>query len=145
VTILETIKEDSLKARKEKDSTKASLLTTLYSEALMVGKNKRNDVPTDEETKATIKKFIKNATEVKEVSIAKGFGIEETKARNEISILEAYLPKGLSEEELCLNIARIIEVDKINNLGLIMKTLKEKYNGLYDGKRATEIVKEMLK
>ena len=145
MTILETIKEDSLKARKEKDSTKASLLTTLYSEALMVGKNKRNDVPTDEETKATIKKFIKNATEVKEVSIAKGFGIEETKARNEISILEAYLPKGLSEEELCLNIARIIEVDKINNLGLIMKTLKEKYNGLYDGKRATEIVKEMLK
>ena len=65
--LIEKIKEDSLRARKDRNTWKANLLTTLYAEASMIGKNKGNRVSTDEETTAVITKFLKNAQETKTV------------------------------------------------------------------------------
>ena len=143
--LLEKIKADSLKARKEKDSIKSSLLTTLYSEALMLGKNKRNDLPTDEETLCTVHKFLKNANETKSIlkNQLKGLMDNIFKIDEEIKILESYIPVMMSEEELVILIGNIIRING-NNLGIIMKKLKENYNGLYDGKIASTIVKELI-
>ena len=47
-----------ISARKGTDVTVKNLMVTLYSEALMVGKNKRNEEPTDEEVVGVIFNFI---------------------------------------------------------------------------------------
>jgi uncharacterized protein YqeY len=146
VSLLETIKVDSLKARKEKDSIKASLLTTLYSEALMVGKNKRNDVPTDEETQSTIKKFVKNANDMKTILEKSSFPDKNeslSKVVEEINILESYLPKMLTDDVLKDIISGLISNEK-RDLGSIMKALKNEYNDKYDGKKASDIAKNLI-
>lgn len=146
MSLLETIKVDSLKARKEKDSIKASLLTTLYSEALMVGKNKRNDVPTDEETQSTIKKFVKNANDMKTILEKSSFPDKNeslSKVVEEINILESYLPKMLTDDVLKDIISGLISNEK-RDLGSIMKALKNEYNDKYDGKKASDIAKNLI-
>ena len=61
--LLETINQDRNEARKMKYTATATLLTTLYSEAQMVGKNDGNRETTDAEVVAVIKKFVKNIDE----------------------------------------------------------------------------------
>ena len=154
MSLLNKIKEDSILARKEKDSVKASLLVTLYSEALMVGKNKRNDIPSDEETLATIQKFLKNASEVREIISKRYFnelgerpGLD--KIQLEINILESYLPKQLTEQELVVIIGTAIGVTGTLkgpfNVGTIMAFLKQNYTGQYDGKVASKVAQNFQK
>ena len=61
--ILEKIKNASLAARKAKEALAATLLTTLYSEAVNVGKNNGNRDTTDAEAVAVVKKFLKGVDE----------------------------------------------------------------------------------
>jgi uncharacterized protein YqeY len=144
VTILEQIKADSLEARKKKDNIAANLLTTLYSEALMVGKNKGNRLPTDEEVISTIQKFLKNAMETKGLlEKADSATLALFTIDSEITVLTRYLPMPLSDDELASAIKTIID-DGNATVGAIMKALKEQYSGRYDGKKARELAKELL-
>lgn len=144
--LINKIVEDALEARKAHNKDTASLLTTLYSEALMVGKNKGNRQPTDEEVYAVVEKFVKNAKEVEKYLLETGKGA--SKVAFEIETLSKYLPEKMSEEELTKVIKEIIEAFKIANcpvqMGKIMGSLKENFNGMYDGKMASEIVKRIL-
>ena len=58
MSILNTIKNDNVTARKSRDIITSSLLSTLYAEAVNVGKNDGNRETSDKETLAVIKKFI---------------------------------------------------------------------------------------
>jgi hypothetical protein len=144
MTILEQIKADSLEARKKKDNIAANLLTTLYSEALMVGKNKGDRLPTDEEVISTVQKFLKNAMETKGLlERADSATLALFTIDSEITVLTRYLPAPLSDDELTSAIKIIID-DGNANVGAIMKALKEQYAGRYDGKKASELAKRLL-
>ena len=132
MSLIETIKNDSLNARKARNALKSNLLTTLYSEAGIIGKNNGNRESTDEEVIGVVKKFIKN-TEI----LLGLHDSEETKT--ELTYLKEYLPKQLSNYELKNIISGLI--DSGNNIGQVMKHLKENYSGLYDGKVASQLVK----
>lgn len=64
----------------------------------------------------------------------------------ELELIEKFLPKMLSEDELKVIIKDFI--DQIHadglNLGVVMKYLKSNYNGRYDSQKAVEIVKREL-
>jgi uncharacterized protein YqeY len=144
MTILEQIKADSLEARKKKDNIATNLLTTLYSEALMVGKNKGDRLPTDEEVISTVQKFLKNAMETKGLlERADSATLALFTIDSEITVLTRYLPVPLSDDELTSAIKIIID-DGNANVGAIMKALKEQYAGRYDGKKASELAKRLL-
>jgi len=144
MTILEQIKADSLEARKKKDNIAANLLTTLYSEALMVGKNKGDRLPTDEEVSSTVQKFLKNAMETKGLlERADSATLALFTIDSEITVLTRYLPAPLSDDELTSAIKIIID-DGNASVGAIMKALKEQYAGRYDGKKASELAKRLL-
>ena len=149
--MLNRIKDDMLMARKNKDKVVSNLLITLYSEASMVGKNDGNRETTDIEVLKTIKKFIKNDKETLMGHIELSSEGETTEVmetlKKEISILEMYIPEQLTEIELTGIISTVVAENSICNMkgmGLIMKSLKEKYDGLYDGKLASLIVKKIL-
>ena len=71
--------------------------------------------------------------------------IEQTK--EEMKILEEYLPKQLSKEELKVEIAKIIEAvgaTSIKDMGIVMKEAKAKIGAAADGRTINEVVKEIL-
>ena len=68
--------------------------------------------------------------------------------REEIKIIEEFLPNQLSEKEVREEILKIIEAkDKlsIKDMGKIMGELKTNFNGRMDFGKASEIVKALLK
>lgn len=67
-----------------------------------------------------------------------------TKTEREIEILNVYMPKQLSEEEVKNFIKEIIANNPAANQGLIMKELTPKIKGQFDGKLASELVKSFL-
>lgn len=71
--------------------------------------------------------------------------IEQTK--EEMKILEEYLPKQLSKEELKVEISKIIELvgaTSIKDMGIVMKEAKAKIGAAADGRTINEVVKEIL-
>ena len=68
--------------------------------------------------------------------------------REEIKIIEEFLPNQLSEKEIREEILKIIETkDKlsIKDMGKIMGELKRNFSGRMDFRKASEIVKASLK
>jgi len=145
--ILEKIKADNLTARKSKDKFTSGILTTLIGEIEMVGKNAGNRAPTDAEAVKVITKFQKGTKENINLIMKR----ENTRGiialEDEFSLYEKYLPKQFDEDELHLKISKIINdisATSMKDMGNIMKTLKERYAGLYDGKLASKLIKEIL-
>ena len=108
----------------------------------MVGKNAGNRETTDDEALAMVRKFLKNATET--LQRLDDAGRPTDVAKEEILILNSYLPKQLSAAQLLDAVRGMKDVDPALNVGTAMKLLKERYNGLYDGKIASEVVKTVL-
>jgi uncharacterized protein len=133
--LIDKIKTDNLAARKAHDSNKATLLTTLIGEAEMIGKNAGNRAPTDDEVIETIRKFVKNNKQT--IEALAGVGSEKFQFENDV--LTEYLPKMLSEDEL----TEVIKSFETKNMGEIMKQLKAKYAGVYDGAMASRIAKNI--
>lgn len=145
MSLIQTIKADQLQARKNKDTSRASLLTTLYSEAAMVGKNDGNRESTDAEVVAMVKKFIKNIDET--ISAVASSSDAVAMLHQEREILSVYLPKQLTEDELKALLTGM--VSKLperspKSMGMLMKALKAEYDGQYDGKSASTLARELL-
>ncbi|MFN6374095.1 MAG: GatB/YqeY domain-containing protein, partial [Chitinophagia bacterium] len=69
------------------------------------------------------------------------------KEKEEVEVIEQYLPKQMSEEELKTVIAEIIKtlgVSNISGLGQVMGVASKQLAGKADGKTISSIVKEML-
>lgn len=144
MSLLQTIKSDQLQARKNKDAIRASILTTLYSEAAMVGKNNGNRESSDAEVVATIKKFLKN---IEETLSAVSSSDAVSMLHEEREVLSTYLPKQMTEDELrstLITIADGLENRSPKSMGVLMKALKEQHEGLYDGKTASILAREIL-
>jgi len=140
--LLQQIKEDSITARKERN-TFAPFLVTLYSECANVGKTKGNRESTDEEVLSVVKKFKAGIVEI--ISIYQNTTATEElyKAVMELELVEKYIPQQLTEEALRNIITTEIELGA-DNIGKIMKILKQEYSGKFDGNMAQKIIKELL-
>ena len=69
------------------------------------------------------------------------------KEKEEVEVIEQYLPKQMSEEELKTVIADIINtlgVTNISGLGQVMGVASKQLAGKADGKTISSIVKELL-
>lgn len=140
MSLMEILRADQLIARKNKQTNRAALLTTLIGEAAMIGKNAGNRESTDEEVISTIQKFLKNVGENVKIACAKNDLEWCDKLDEEHLILSAYLPKQLTEEEI-----RSILAGRDKNKGVLMKFFKENYAGRYDGRLVASIVDEYIK
>ena len=117
-----------------KDTVKSNLLSTLYGE--MFTQSKSGKPFTEEDEIKIIRKFIKNADETLALDVP-----EDTKAklRIEKEILEVYLPKQLSRDEIDKIVTKMVSQGK--TVKEIMPFFKEKYQGMYDGRTVNEIIK----
>ena len=149
MSLLQAIKQASLTARKIKDPT-ATFLVTLYAEAARVGKDKRNSDSTDDEVISVLKKFKAGAETVIEAATKRNDAGDQAsidQALIEINIIDTYLPKMMSEDELTIEIIEFVntlEDTTAKQMGKVMAYLKATFPGLYDGAMASKIVKGSL-
>lgn len=145
MTLIDIIREDQVKAWKAKSEVTSKLLTTLLGESLAVGKKNQRE-PNDAEVIALIKKFIKNAEETlsyvddtKEDSLEKRIVL-----KLEIEALSRYLPQQMDSDSLRECAEEFIRKHGVSNMGEVMKFFKEHYDGRYDAKSLSQIVKQLL-
>ena len=136
MTLIEKINADIITAYKAKtkegNETKA-LLTTLKGMSTKV-----NKVPKDEEVIATIKSMIKGHTDSVEKYSA------PTLTDLELTVLNGYLPKQMTDAELIEVVKGFVAENPTVNMGGVMSHLKANFDGTYDGKSASQIVKSIL-
>jgi len=151
--LINEIKNKNLESRKNKDKFVSGVLTTLIGEINVVGKNDGNRETTDKEAIKVIQKFLKGVKEMKSLyekmdDLNNNENDKLDLLNKEIEIYENLLPNSLNNEELKEIINNIIKENNLSgmkSMGVIMKILKEKYEGSYDGKNASSVVKEVLK
>jgi uncharacterized protein YqeY len=139
--LLDKLKRDSLQARKDKDQIKASLLSTVLSQVKTLAIDDGHREPNDQDVIQVVKKFLKSIEE--NIELGKQGKLPKDafeQVQKEKEILLEYLPKQLSDDEL----KEIIKNSGAKNVGEAMKYLKEHYPDQYDGKKASQIAKEIL-
>lgn len=130
------MKLDLIEFRLARDATRTKLLQTLIGELNTQEKNKV--VIDDAYVIKTVKLFIKYNSE----TISKTDDVEtQNRLKFENEFLETYLPKMLTEAEVKF----IIEDTGLNDLAIGMKYFKQQYNGQYDGKMVSELLKAAQK
>ncbi len=69
------------------------------------------------------------------------------KEQAELDVISLYLPEEMSDEALEAIIKNVIDetkVTSINDIGVVMKTLMPRLEGMADGKKANAIVRNIL-
>jgi len=127
------INSDFMKAFKERNMELKSLLGTLKGEIQTAEKNAMVENLSDEDVIKILNKFAKNCKE--NIRLA-----NDEKSRVELEIIESYLPKQLSVEDIQSKIEALV-ASGVKNIGQIMK----EFSTLpADKKIVSEMVKKAL-
>jgi uncharacterized protein YqeY len=137
MTVIEKLKAESLRLRKERNPVAASI-TFALSEIEKIGKNNGNRATTDDEAIKVVQKLIATIDENLKVATDDGRKI----AFNfEKRILQSVLPQMASEADVREFLATL---EAPANKGVVMRALKEQYGALVDMKQAGAIASEMF-
>ncbi|MEX0945510.1 MAG: GatB/YqeY domain-containing protein [Balneolaceae bacterium] len=148
--IKEKILEDLKSAMKAKDSEKTLLLRSLKAKILEKEISERKGGESTLSNDQIIEVLMKAAKQRKESidQFNKGNRPElAAKEERELSLIEEYLPKMMSEEEIRVVVKNQIESMKatsLQDMGKVMGSLMGKLKGKADGSIISNIVKEEL-
>ena len=143
--MMNQINEDLKEALKNGDKFKLSVLRMLKSALQMESINKKKELE-DDDVVSVIKKQVKQRNDsIKEYeSLGKTETVESLK--QEVEVINAYLPEEASEEEISKVIDEAfneINPTSMKEMGLIMKYVTEKLSNA-DMTKVSTIVKERL-
>ena len=145
--VLQSRFEEDLKAAmksgdKRRVGTLRLVLAGLKNERIQAGREL-----TAEEVEAALRRAVKQRKDSIE-QYAKGGRQDLVDAETEeLAILEGYLPKGMSDDEVEAAIQAVIAekgLSSSRDVGLAMKELMARHKGRVDGKRAQEIARRLL-
>lgn len=146
MTLSERINNDLKEAMKSKDSFRLSVIRMVKGAMQLAKPNPREEL-TDDDVITVISKQIKMRNDsIKEFEAAGRSDLVEQN-KKEIEILNTYMPKQLSEEELTEIIAKVFEEVKPTSqkdMGLIMKNISPLVKGKADMSLVNKLVKERL-
>lgn len=132
MTLKERISADYMTAFKTKNTLAKNLLSVVKGEIQTIEKNTGVESMSDEDV---LKILAKTAKSLKE-SIEKG----NDEAKVELEIIEAYMPKQMSMQDISIRI-NVLKMMGVTNIGQVMK----EFEGLpVDRKVVSELAKKML-
>ena len=148
MSLTQDITRDLTQAMKDRAEPKLSTLRILKADLQKFQADKgRSYEITDDDVCAVIKKLIKQRKDAAEQYKAAGAEDRVASELAEIKILEPYLPKQLSDEEidaLISEAAKEINAASPKDMGKLMKAVMSKAKGLADGSRVKEKVSAFL-
>ena len=143
----EKLMEDLKKSMKEKNEIRKNTVKMIRAAILQIEKDK--GIAVDDEK---IIEIIAKEVKVKKDALSDFEKAERedliNQTNEEISILEEYLPKQLTKEEIKEIVSEVIEeigATSIKDMGVVMKEAKAKIGASADGKSINEVVREILK
>ena len=133
-------------AMKEKDEIRKNTVQMVRATILQIEKDTGNNVE-DNKIIEIIAKEVKGKKDVL-VDFEKG-GREDlvNQTNREIEILQKYLPKQLSKEEIKADVQKVIQdvgATSMKDMGKVMGIASKKFAGVADCKTISEIVKKLL-
>lgn len=140
------LQEEMKAAMKSGDKDRLSTIRMLISEIKKVQIDFRKEL-TDEEIISILQKYVKQRKEAYQQYSQAGRDDLANKELREIEIVQEFLPKPLSEEELIKIIDDTIAelgASSIKDMGKVVKTVMEKVKGRAEGSTVSKIVKEKL-
>lgn len=149
MTLAEQIQKDTITAMKERNADRVAVLRMLSSaiknEAIKTGG--LDTVLTDQQTLAVLNREVKQrkdaATQYKDAARPELAEKEEA----ELAIIEEYMPKGLSDEELQALVDEIIAKTGAAtraDMGKVMAAIKAKLENPADSAKAAGLVSQKL-
>ncbi|WP_315524603.1 GatB/YqeY domain-containing protein [Pseudoramibacter alactolyticus] len=147
MALKEQLLADLKTAMKAKDKVRKSTITMMRAAILQQEKDQRVDVLPETDIRAIISKQYKQRKDALDEFTKAGRDdlIEQTRA--EMAIIEAYLPKQLSQSEIEAIVDETIQevgAASMKDMGNVMKALMPKIKGAADGKIVNQIARAKL-
>ena len=137
--VKERITKEIKDAMKSGDKLKVSVLRMLLADIINVEKSGK-DFKLIDVIKGYAKKLKKTIEEYERLHIKDKI----VSYNEELKIVEEFLPKQMSDEELEKVVTELIESEKPKDIGSAMKIVMGKYKDIADGKKVQALVKELF-
>lgn len=146
MSLLSDLNEDIKTAMKSHDKERLSVLRMAKASLQNATIAKREDLSSDEEIAVVSRERKQRNDSLEEFKKADRPDLVQA-IEKELAIVNEYLPKQLSEEEV-RNIVKdtIVEIEasSMQDMGKVMSALMPKVKGMADGKLVNQLVKEEL-
>lgn len=139
------LNEDLKSAMKSRDMFRLEVLRLVkkYIQELETSVGHSGEA-TDVEILKIINKLVKQGKDAAEQYKSAGRDDLYTEESYQVSVLEEYLPKQLSEDEISVEIDKVMTETGSTNMGVLMKELNSRLVGRADGKTISRILKTKL-
>ncbi len=151
MSLRDTLKESMKEAMRAKESLKLGTLRLILAAIKDRDISVRTTADVDEDDDKVVQDILSKMIKQRRDSIKayeQGGRLELVEREQaEIEVIEAYLPKQLSEDEMKSVVGEMISelnADGLKDMGRTMGALKDKYAGQMDFSRASLMVKEIL-
>ena len=146
---IETNYKRSLKAKNKMQISTYRLILSSIKDLDIANRSGPNKKETDDEDiKKLLKKMIKQRNESCDVYKKAGRTELLNNENKEIEVINAFLPKQLSEEEtkkICEETVKSVGAVSMKDMGKVMGSLKSKHSDTLDFSKVSPIIKELLK
>ncbi len=143
--LYDEFRKEKMIALKEKDKLKNKVITNILSDLTYIKKELKQE-PTEVDSAKVVAKQVKQLKETMELSKDRPDKMAELEA--ELAVLEQYMPKQMSEEEIREAVVKLLEENGITaepkNKGAIMKVVMPALNGKADGKDINKVVSSLF-
>tara|TARA_A100001011_G_C13608852_1_gene555200 strand:- start:2 stop:457 length:456 start_codon:yes stop_codon:yes gene_type:complete len=139
---------DALKRKDKNTYPTLRLIVSAIKDAEIANRTKEKKDITDIEITAILKKMVKQRNESCEVYKKAGRKELLENETKEIEVINAFLPKQLSDEDtkkICEEIVKSSGATSMKDMGKVMGMLKSKHADTIDFSKVNLIIKELLK
>ena len=147
MTLEEKIKPDLIAAMKAKDQARLRGIRAIKAAILLAKTDGSGKALTPESEIKMLQKLIKQRKDSVEIYEKQGREDLAVVEREEIAVIEKYLPEQMSPEELEKVIKAIVEqtgATSMRDMGKVMGLASKQLAGRADGKTISGVVKQML-
>jgi uncharacterized protein YqeY len=147
MTLEDRITQDLKTAMKEKDDAAKRGIRAIKQAILLAKTDGSGKEITEDMEIKMLTKLTKQRKESLEIYVEQGREDLAQTEREELEIIERYLPEQMSEEELITKIKAIIErvgAESMRDMGKVMGIATKEFAGKADGKLISQIVKKQL-
>jgi uncharacterized protein YqeY len=139
------LNDDLKSAMKSKDALRLSVIRLVkkYIQELETSVG-HNGEATDAEIMKIINKLVKQGKDSAEQYKSAGRNELYDEEMLQVAVLEEYLPKQMSEDEISVEIDKVMTETGSTNMGVLMKELNSRLVGRADGKTISRILKTKL-
>lgn len=142
----EKLMEDLKNAMKNKDEIRKNTVQMVRASILQIEKDQGIQVEDDKIVEIIAKEVKTKRDALKDFEKAERQDLID-QTNKEIEVLQVYLPKQLSREEIKVELEKIISeigATTMKDMGAIMKEAKAKMGASADGKTINEVAKEIM-